>query len=262
MVGEDKSAISKPANGPTNSANNALEHFVDWTTKEKECAFFPAGNGKPTHCYQRAMRVGKKINQLAPHLLRILLLKCCDVERNPGPSETFDGFDSNEPAIQNTASIATDSNELRNFLNSNYNDNPSTHEQLVIASWNAGGLRSKAKVLEKWCADENVDVVLVQEVQKKKPTKLAGYNHPIQVNRSRARKVGCPVGANGGVAIYTKKDCVTKNIKRGLLQLMTTLQNGVRSRSTLTQKPLISTTYIDHPSGTVPRTIGWIASPQ
>ena len=188
--------------------------------------FFAAGNCSPILGCQRRRWIGT--NELTNNLIEF-----GDVETNPGPLsprnettlsnrfdilsidatnnqddiEQFVGFESlSSPERETDAKGIRES--LTRFLKEKYPKErpaPKAKEELVIAVWNAGGLKSKIKTLEVWCKENNVDVVMIQEVQQKKPTKMLGFNHPVQVNRTRARLLANKVGSSGGVAIYTRE---------------------------------------------------------
>ena len=67
---------------------------------------------------------------------------------------------------------------------------------MIIASWNAEGLRTKQAELQRWLTTMRVGlgVVVIQEAQLPKvAARFAGYQPPVVVLRARGRTAGAAV---------------------------------------------------------------------
>lgn len=76
---------------------------------------------------------------------------------------------------------------------------------MTIVSWNAEGLRPKQGELQRWLPTVRADVVAVQEAQLSQKTapRLAGYQPPVVVRRTRGRTTGVTV-KGGDVCTYIR----------------------------------------------------------
>ena len=75
---------------------------------------------------------------------------------------------------------------------------------MIIASWNAEGLRTKQTELQRWLTTVRADVVAIQEAQLPKVApRLAGYQPPVVVRRARGRTAGAAV-KGGDVCIFVR----------------------------------------------------------
>ena len=93
----------------------------------------------------------------------------------------------------------------RRAKNRRYRLNRRNRSRLLIASWNAEGLRPKRDEFHRWLSTTKTDVAAVQEVQPAagQSITIPGYQTAALVRRARGRRDGGPA-KGGGVAIFVR----------------------------------------------------------